>query len=175
MRIEGRRILLREWQPDELAAMHRWLGDPEVTRFLSWGARTREDSARHLAECIAERDVVERRRYFLAVELRDSARLIGDAGFQWTRLEGPQREGGFGYFLERAYWSRGYGTEAARLVLALAFGEFDATVMRASCDAHNVASETVMQKCGMQREQDRELPGRRAYRILSSEWQLPGG
>ena len=175
MRIEGHRILLREWQPDELAAMHRWLGDPVVTKFLSFGARTREDSARHLAECIAEQDLAERRRYFLAVELRESARLIGDAGFQWTRLEGRQREGGFGYFLERAYWSRGYGTEAARLVLALAFGELAATVMRASCDAQNAASEKVMQKCGMQRERDRELPGRRSYGILSREWQLPGG
>ena len=155
--------------------MHRWFGDPQVTKYLSWGALTREDSARHLAECIAEQDLVERRRYFLAVELRDSARLIGDAGFQWTRREGRQREGGFGYFLERAYWSRGYGTEAARLVLALAFGELGATVMRASCDAHNAASEKVMQKCGMQRERDRELSGRRAYRILSSEWQLLGG
>ena len=175
MQIEGHRILLREWQPDELAAMHRWLGDSVVTKFLSFGARTRQDSARHLAEYIAEQDFAERRRYFLAVELRESARLIGDAGFQWTRLEGRQREGGFGYFLERAYWSRGYGTEAARLVLALAFGELGATVMRASCDAHNVASEKVMRKCGMQRERDRELPGHRAYKILSREWQLPGG
>ena len=149
--------------------MHRWLGDPDVTRFLSWGARTREDSARHLAECIAERSLVERRRYFLAAELRDSGRVIGDAGFEWTRLEGDEREGGFGYFLERAYWGEGYGTEAARLVLALAFSELDATVMRASCDARNLASERVMQKCGMHPEPDREVPGRRAYRILSRE------
>jgi RimJ/RimL family protein N-acetyltransferase len=150
--------------------MHRWLGDPEVTRFLSWGAQTRGDSARHLAECIAEQDLLERRRYFLAVELRKSGRVIGDAGFQWTRREGHQREGRFGYFLERPYWSDGYGAEAAWLVLALAFGELGATVMRASCDARNVASERVMQKCGMQRERGCELLGRRAYRIFSSEW-----
>jgi RimJ/RimL family protein N-acetyltransferase len=173
VKIQGHRIILRDWLPGEVDAMHRWFGDPDVTRFLSWGAGTIEDSARHLAECIAQQELLERERYFLAIELRASGRVIGDAGFQWIRRKGQQREGGFGYFLERSYWGKGYGTEAARLVLALAFGELGATVMRASCNARNVASERVMQKCGMLREPEQEPPGRRAYRILSDEW--PGG
>ena len=80
-RPEEKRIRLREWRADEVDAMHRWLGDPRVTRYLSFGSRTREDSARHLADCLLDQERPDRERYFLAMELRESGRVIGDAGF----------------------------------------------------------------------------------------------
>lgn len=150
--------------------MHRWLGNPEVTRFLNWGSHTRSDSARHLQECLDAQGEVPRRRYFLALELRATAVVAGDAGFEWSFEGGEAREGRLGYFLEPQYWGRGYATEATLLVLGFAFRELGATVMRASCDQRNSASERVMKRCGMQREPNCELPGRRAYRILRDEW-----
>ena len=164
VRLEGPRILLREWCADELDAMHRWLGDPAVKRFLTWGARTVDDSARHLAECIAEQTRPDRMRYFLAIELAD--RVIGDAGFEW--IEGSaSRRGRLGYFLEPARWGQGYAAEAAGLLLDFAFG---ACSMGASCDAANLQSERVMQKLGMRRDAAIELPGRREYAITRDHW-----
>ena len=93
--------------------MHRWLGDPRVTRYLGWGSRTLEDSARHLADCLRDQEQLDRERYFLAMELRGSGRVIGDAGFHWTCRDGTRMEGGFGYFVETEHWGRGYATEAA--------------------------------------------------------------
>ena len=168
--VRGKRLTLREWQPHEGAAMHRWLGNPEVTRFLSWGSRSEADSERHLAECIQAQSEDPRSRYFLALELRETGRVIGDAGFEWTRAVATAHEGGLGYFLEPAHWGRGLGTEAASLVLELAFRECGATLMRASCDARNEASEGVMQACRMQRDPESESPGRRAYRITRESW-----
>jgi hypothetical protein len=84
IRLEGRRIVLRDWRPDETEAMHRWLGNALVTRYLSWGARTLHDSARHLRECIHEQKKPHRTRFFLAIQLKESGLVIGDAGFQWT-------------------------------------------------------------------------------------------
>jgi [ribosomal protein S5]-alanine N-acetyltransferase len=160
IRLEGRRIVLRDWRPDETDAMHRWLGNALVTRYLSWGARTRHDSARHLRECIDEQKKPHRTRFFLAIELKESGLVIGDAGFHWTSTA---REGHVGYFVEPAFWGRGYATEAAAMLLAFAFDVCGATSMTASCDARNVASERVMQKLGMQRDEGRETPDRRAY------------
>ena len=168
--VRGERLTLREWQPHEGDAMHRWLGDGEVTRFLSWGSRDRTDSERHLTECIRAQEEDPRTRYFLALELHETGRVVGDAGFEWTRVDDEAREGGLGYFLEPAIWGRGLGSEAAALVLDLAFRECGATRMRASCDARNEASEGVMQSCGMQRDLESESPGRRAYRITRERW-----
>jgi hypothetical protein len=50
--------------------MHSWLADPEVMRYLTWGAKTLDDSARHLDLCLAEQQQPQRRRHYLAVELR---------------------------------------------------------------------------------------------------------
>ena len=170
-RLEGKRVALREWRADEVDAMHRWLGDRRVTRYLSFGSKTLEDSARHLAECLRDQERPDRERYFLAMELRESQQIIGDAGFHWTFRDGARREGGFGYFVEAEHWGRGYATEAAKLVLLFAFDELGASIMRASCDARNPASESVMLKCGMKRDPDLpELPGRLFYRVLREHW-----
>jgi RimJ/RimL family protein N-acetyltransferase len=171
VRLKGKRVSLREWRTDELDAMHRWLGDPRVTRYLSWGSKTLEDSARHLAACLRDQERTDRERYFFAMELRESRRVIGDAGFHWTYRDGTRKEGAFGYFVEAEHWSRGYATEAAELVLSFAFDELGASVMRASCDARNTASERVMLKCGMNRDPGLlERPGRLFYRVVREEW-----
>ena len=166
--VEGGRVRLREWRSDEIEVMHRWLGSPEVTRFLTWGAKSLDDSARHLDLCLSEQAKWERTRYYLAAELRRSGEVIGDAGFEWVDRE--QREGELGYFLLPTYWRQGIGGECARLVLQLAFGQCGARTMRAGYDARNAASERVMQKCGMRRDPENEKPGRRAYRITRAEW-----
>jgi RimJ/RimL family protein N-acetyltransferase len=170
VRIEGARVVLREWRREELDAMHRWLGNPEVTRFLSWGALTREDSARHLAACVANEHAADRQHYFLAIELKESGRVIGDAGFQWTGNSERGHEGSLGYFLEPAFWRQGYATEAAEMVLEIAFGTYGAVVMRASCNSGNTASERVMQRIGMRRDEAGEAAGRRAYAISRDDW-----
>ena len=80
----GQRIRLREWRADEVDGFHRWVADPLVTRFLSWGATTREESARQLADAIAAQRDTPRTRYFLAIERRAvPGRTIGDCGFTW--------------------------------------------------------------------------------------------
>jgi RimJ/RimL family protein N-acetyltransferase len=53
-----------------------------------------------------------------------------------------------GYFLEPAYWRKGYATEAAHIIIDLAF-ELGANLVIATCDGRNAASEDVMKRCGM--------------------------
>jgi RimJ/RimL family protein N-acetyltransferase len=173
IRIEDGPLAVRDWRPDDLDAMHRWLGDPEVTRFLTWGARDRGDSARHLAECVAQQTRPDRRKYFLAIEL--DGVVIGDSGFEWKLHDAQSREGEIGYFLEPAYWGRGLATRAARLVLSLAFDGLDATVMRAACDARNARSEKVMQRLGMSHDPEQETLGRRVYRMPRADWYRSSG
>jgi len=112
--IEGARVVLREWRREDLDAMHRWLGNPEVTRFLSWGALPRENSARHLAECVAHQHEANRQHYFFAIELKESRRVIGDAGFHWAGNSARGPEGSLGYFLEPPFWRHGYAKVGKR-------------------------------------------------------------
>ena len=126
--------------------MHRWIGDPKVTRFLSWGSRTISETEAHLDLILREQTLKERTRYFLAVEEKPSGGSIGDAGFTWISPDKAE----IGYFLEPHHWGKGYGREAAQLIIDLA-GQLGAEDVVASCFRDNWRSERVMQTCGLEK------------------------
>ncbi len=78
----GERLRLREWTVGEAEGVHRWLGNPLVNRFLSWGTSTLEESDAHLLAILAAQRARPRTEFFLAIEGLDSLEVtIGDAGF----------------------------------------------------------------------------------------------
>lgn len=158
VRRSGDRVLLREWQPTEVDGLHRWLGDPVVHAFLSWGTSSRTESGSHLHGIIESQRVDPRTAYHLAVErLAAPGVTIGGAGLHWVDEDRAE----IGYFLEATHWGEGYGSDAAGLVLDLAF-DLGAVEAIATCDAANAASEAVMRRCGMTRKPTGD-PHRRTY------------
>lgn len=142
---QSERLIVREWRADEVHGMHRWLGDPKVNEFLAWGTDTLEASAAHLRETICAQRNTPREKYYLAVELVGSpGRTIGDVGFTWIEPQVAE----IGYFLEAGYWGRGYATEAAQIIIKIAF-ELGARTVLATCHRQNTASQAVMKRCGM--------------------------
>jgi ribosomal-protein-alanine N-acetyltransferase len=158
--VRSTRLLLREWRSDEVLALHRWLADPVVTRYLSWATSTIDESRAHLDEILAEQQAVRRRKYFLALELLTApGATIGDVGFTWIGHQTAE----IGYFLEPSFWGRGYASEAVASVFDLIV-ELGGSAALASCDAENVASENVMKASGMTLSDSPES-GRLLYRI----------
>ncbi len=160
----SQRVLLREWHPSEAESVHRWLSDPGVNRFLSWGTKTLDESAAHLSQIVEAQRADPRIEYFLALELITSpGTTIGDAGFSWIEVGVAE----IGCFLEPAYWGMGYGREVAELVIDLAF-ELDAQEVIATCDADNWASQAVLSKCGLSARSSCTT-GRRTFGIRRDE------
>ena len=170
VQLRGDRILLRERVADDVEAIHRWRADPRVMQFVSFRSASLEETRRHLhEESIAEQARGrDREKFFLAVDLLDDGRSIGGVGL----MRDAPGEADLGWFLEKAYWGRGYASEAARLLLDFGFGELGLQRMRATCRSENAASERVMQKCGMQRE--RVADGRCYYAVDRSAWDGAG-
>ncbi len=110
---------------------------------------------------------------FALVE-RDSGSLTGVIGFAINELHGHAE---LGYWIGVPYWSRGYCTEAAQAVVALAFS-LGVHRMQAHHLLRNPASGRVMQKLGMQKEGTlREATQKwgvfedlAIYSILDREW-----
>jgi ribosomal-protein-alanine N-acetyltransferase len=178
LRIDGKRIYLRDHQASDLDVYHSWLSDPVVAKYLKWRASTREESFIQLAEALRENDRNPRTKYFFAIVLHENDRIIGDAGFT---IESQGESGGIanlGYFLLQEYWGKGYATEATGLMIRYCFTALGLHKVTAGCDAENRASERVMQKCGMKREAYRKkhflLDGkwrdRLEYALLYEDW-----
>ena len=155
--IHGKRINVREWRANEIDGMHRWLSDPKVNKFLSFGTHTMGESRMHLQDVIASQNKKPRQHFYLAIELTELQTTIGDTGFTWNEKGIAE----IGYFLEPKYWGKGYATEAANMMISYAFDAGAHTVL-ASCDIGNTDSEKVMRRCGMERLKDADA-GRLLY------------
>jgi ribosomal-protein-alanine N-acetyltransferase len=81
-----------------------------------------------------------------AIVLKESNKMIGTLEF---RVHEANRSGELGFTLNRHYWGKGYMTEAAKLVLELAFDVLGLERVFAMHDVKNPASGKVMSRLGM--------------------------
>lgn len=82
-----------------------------------------------------------------AITLTETGRLIGMGS-----VENRTRFGGLeiGYWLGKAYWGKGFATEAASALVDLAFRVTETDVVLAACRTNNPASRKVLQKQGFE-------------------------
>lgn len=77
---------------------------------------------------------------------RDVREIIGWAGLQFL----PElNETEVGFLMDKPFWGKGYGTEAARTSLQFGFERFDFSQLVALVHPENIASQRVLEKCGM--------------------------
>jgi [ribosomal protein S5]-alanine N-acetyltransferase len=148
------RLVLRGFEPADAPAILAVYGDPEVMRHVGEGHAV--DLAG--AETMLAEYIEHQRRHgysFWAVVERASGALIGDAG-----LYSADAEVELGYTLGRAWWGRGYATEAAQACLDAAFGELGLRSVIAVADPANPASARVLEKLGFAEEPPRIAYGR---------------
>jgi len=141
--ITGPRVTLREFRADDLDASMAVVGDPEVTRTLSFDARTRDDQAERLAQDIARAQSQTRPDYYLAIANGDDV-LVG-----FIRIGlGRDDSGELGYAVRREDWGTGYATEAALLMLGFGFQTLRLHRVQAACGPDNHASQRLLARLG---------------------------
>ncbi|HRW78195.1 MAG TPA: GNAT family protein [Candidatus Sabulitectum sp.] len=178
MELRGTGVILREHRPEDLHAVHRWHGDPEVMFFLSWGADTLEESYLYLAECIRDQRQTRRDRYRLAIEDIESSQVMGCATIHWRGRGSNGGDGRLGCFLARDFQGRGVATEATKLLIRFGFQQLGMHRISATCLAANKASEKALRKMGFVYEgtmrshscRDGVWFDRHFFSILSDEW-----
>lgn len=112
----------------------------------------------------------------LAVHHNDDDKVIGEVGV-FVKPE-PAREGDIGWMIHPEYHGRGYATEAAQILVRLAFEDRGLHRLTSGCNTRNVASWRLMERLGMRREghslQSRLLRGEWQdnyhYALLRDEW-----
>lgn len=143
-RIEGTRFILREFAESDLDNSMAIVGDPDVTVFLSFDTRTRDQQAELLAKDIARAQSDPRPDYYLAIADRDTDQLIG---FVRIALDAHQR-GELGYALRKDRWGQGITTEACQLILDFGYKTLSLHRIQAACGPNNVGSQKVLENLG---------------------------
>jgi RimJ/RimL family protein N-acetyltransferase len=149
-RIETARLLLRPFEPGDLPAMHAMRSREETVRWLYDDPSTLEEDRARLERRIRNvRFGVTGDAIGLAASLRDGT-VVGDLSLFLRSAE--HRQGELGFLFDPAHQGRGYATEAAAALLALALGTFALHRVVGRAEARNAASVRVMEKLGMRRE-----------------------
>jgi RimJ/RimL family protein N-acetyltransferase len=169
------RLVLRPFVVGDLDALHDIQSRPEVTRYLLYDARDR-DQVRKVLEERKQADFIQRDALNLAVVLPETGALVGDVVLFLRSQE--QRQGEIGYVFHPDYGGRGYATEAARALLGLGFERYGMHRIVGRLDARNTASARVLERLGMRREahfvQNEFIRGEwtdeLVYAMLEDEW-----
>lgn len=144
MLIEGKRVGLREFGLGDLEDTMAVVGDPRVTRYLSFDVKTREQQRALLAAQVERARLSPRLEYYLAATETSSSRLVG-----FVRLGlGAHRSAKLGYAVRFDCWGRGFATEAAGLLLNYGFRDLGLHRVTAACGPDNVGSIRVLEKLG---------------------------
>lgn len=147
--IEGKLVNLRPPETSDLERNQRWVNDREVTHFLAF---------RYQMSLAAEeawlRDVATKptsyEHVFFAVETKDGVH-IGNTNLFEIRPE--DRKATLGIMIgEKAYWSKGYGSDAVRTLVAFAFEEMNLNRVELAVFDFNERAIAAYRKCGFVEE-----------------------
>lgn len=177
--LRTQRLTLEPLGPAHLELEIELDSDPEVMRYLTGRARTRD-----------EIEAAHRRRLSVAAELPGLgfwAGRVGEEYVGWWILEPPERaeqrgpgQAELGYRLLRRHWRRGLASEGARELVRHGFAELGLERILAETMAVNVASRATMRAAGLryirtfQLTFDDPLPGTEQgeveYAITRGQW-----
>jgi RimJ/RimL family protein N-acetyltransferase len=175
--LETERLILRTFTAGDLDPLLVIYGDPRVTRYIYEEPLTRKDAPAALSKRMGMHAVTaEGEALRLAAVAKSTNELIGDCSFAW--LPGGHHQGEIGFVFHPAHQGRGYATEAARVLLRIAFDELKLHRVIGRTEARNTASTRVLEKLGMRREAHLienewvkgEWQSELVYAILDREW-----
>jgi RimJ/RimL family protein N-acetyltransferase len=148
MEIETKRLILRQWQDEDYSEFAALNADASVMEFFP-RALTHQESD-ELADRI--RSLIEQRGWgFWALELKEKSEFIGFTGLHIPKSIlpfSPCVE--IGWRLAKRYWGYGYAPEAAREALGVAFNNLQLDEVVSFTSVHNLKSQSVMRKIGME-------------------------
>lgn len=148
--LETERLILRPFHiEDAPQVFENWASDPEVTEFLTWPTHRSLEQSLAFIQMNVEH-YAEPEHYEWALYHIQDRQVIGSLGAM--NFQPATRCIELGYALSRAYWGKGYATEAVRAVIRYLFDEVGMLRIQAKHDPANMASGAVMRKCGMLHE-----------------------
>lgn len=146
--LETPRLILRALRPSDFDDLYEYASDPLIDEFVPWEHYKNVEEAReNLKDFLDEYEKDGIGAW--GIEHRADKKLIGIINTSIPRIN---RRVEVGYTIARAYWGKGYATEALKAVIQFGFDKMELARIEAVILPANVASARVVEKAGMQYE-----------------------
>jgi RimJ/RimL family protein N-acetyltransferase len=147
--IEGKLVNLRAREMSDVERMTRWINDREVTRFMGggypWSTEAEEAFVRGQASVPMTFGDLR-----FAIETKDGVHM-GGCGLHRASPENRNAELGI-MIGEKAYWSKGFGSDAVATLVRFAFEEMNLNRVELHVYDFNERGQAAYRKCGFVEE-----------------------
>lgn len=143
--LEGKLVRLRAIEPEDRARAAAWLGDPEVTRYLTYSYPSSDGD--WLEEPWTNSFSTGVR---LAIETKDGEHI---GAVNLHRVHPEDRKAGLGIVIgAKEHWGRGYGGDAVLTMVRFAFREMNLNRVWLTVLEDHAAAIACYRRCGFQEE-----------------------
>jgi ribosomal-protein-alanine N-acetyltransferase len=149
--LKGERVLLRPVKRSDISYFLKWFNDPEVLQYVGLYLPMTEMYEEKFIEELGTTRV--RSDVILVIEVIEghSTKPIGSCGLH--QINPKDHDSVFGIVIgEKDYWSKGYGTEAARLLINYGFQQLNLHRISSAAVAFNERSIKLHRKLGFREE-----------------------
>ena len=148
IKLETERLILREWNLNDLDDFFEYAKNPDVGPRAGWFAHeNKEKSLEILNKFIAEKKT-------FAIVYKENNKVIGSLGIEKYGSEDKLSEffdyqgREIGYVLSKDYWGKGLMPEAVKTVIKYCFNELKYDFLLCGYYDFNNQSKRVQEKCG---------------------------
>ena len=148
VKIETDRLILREWNLDDVDDLVEYASVPGVGENAGWPHhKDKEESLRIIKKFIEEKKT-------FAVVYKENNKVIGSLGVEYYKLEEKLSEfynykgREIGYVISKDYWGQGLMPEAVKAVIKYLFEVLDYDFLLCGYFLFNEQSKRVQEKCG---------------------------
>jgi RimJ/RimL family protein N-acetyltransferase len=145
----GEKVQLRPLERDDLPRFVRWFADAEVRRHLSIYLPFSLAQEERWFDSLLDR-LKSEQTVLMAIETIDGV-LIGNVGLDAINWKDRNAELGI-VIGEKEYWNQGYGTDAIRTILQVAFDQMNLHRVFLRVDADNPRGIRCYEKVGFRLE-----------------------
>lgn len=162
--IKTKRLILRKFMLDDVQKVFdNWTSDPEVSKYARQQSHVCVEETKKYIEDII-RAYQNAANYYWVIALADSNTPIGRINI--TGINESIESVCVSFMIGRAYWNKGYISEALSSIVQFFFDEVGANRIEGRNDIQNPASEKVMIKCGFQYEGLLRQGGRNSFGLV---------
>lgn len=145
MKIEGKKVILRNWKESDAKELAQLVQDKEIPRFTRVPVPYKlKDAKQFIREC-REKEKKKKEIGFAIID-KKSKKIAGSLGIMEISSKSNKAE--IGYLLGREHRGRGFMAEAVQLALGFGFGKLGLNRIRISCSTKNKASRKVIERTG---------------------------
>ena len=149
--MEGKLVRLRGYEKFDLDAVMKWVKDEEITDLLGGDLLIYPVSSLGEEKFIESAALPSDKKKTFVIETLTDRRYIGSIGFNVINWTNRSAEVGI-VISEKPLWGKGYGTDAMRVMMRLAFDKMNLRRLWLYVFDYNPRAIASYEKCGFKRE-----------------------